>query len=37
MRGWLSIGERIMLSILALTAPILVWWTNYWNLFGFQW
>jgi len=19
------------------TAPILFWWTNYWNLFGFQW
>jgi hypothetical protein len=37
MRGWLSVGERITLSVRALTAPILFWSTDYWNLFGVQW
>ena len=23
-------------SVLALAAPILLWWTIYWNVFGFQ-
>jgi hypothetical protein len=35
-RGWLTVGERVVLSVLALTAPILLWWTIYWNVFGFQ-
>jgi len=36
MRGWLTVGERIVLSALALTTPILLWWTLYWNVFGFK-
>ena len=35
-RGWLTVGERVVLSVLALTAPMLLWWTIYWNVFGFQ-
>jgi hypothetical protein len=35
-RGWLTVGERVVLSMLALTTPILLWWTIYWNVFGFQ-
>jgi CubicO group peptidase (beta-lactamase class C family) len=35
-RGWLTLGERVVLSILALTTPMLLWWTIYWNVFGYQ-
>jgi hypothetical protein len=35
-RGWLTVGERVVLSLLALTAPVVLWWTIYWNVFGFQ-
>ena len=33
---WFTIGGRILYSLLALTTPLLVWWANYWNLFGFR-
>jgi hypothetical protein len=35
-RGWLTVGERVVLSVLALTTPILLWWTIYWNVFGYR-
>ena len=35
-RGWLTVGERVVLSMLALTTPVVLWWTIYWNVFGFQ-
>jgi len=35
-RGLLTVGERIQLTVLALTAPVLLWWTLYWNLFGLR-
>jgi CubicO group peptidase (beta-lactamase class C family) len=35
-RRWLSVGERVVLSILALTTPVLLWWTIYWNVFGYR-
>jgi hypothetical protein len=31
-----SIGGRIYYSLLAFTAPFLIWWVNYWNLLGFR-
>jgi hypothetical protein len=33
---WFTIGGRIFYSLLALTAPVLLWWANYWNLLGFR-
>ena len=33
-RDWLTVGERVVVSILALTTPVLLWWTFYWNVFG---
>ena len=36
MKGWLTVGERVVLSTLALTTPVLLWWTIYWNVFGYQ-
>jgi hypothetical protein len=35
-KRWLTVGERVVLSTLALTTPILLWWTIYWNAFGYQ-
>ena len=35
-RGWLTAGERAVLSVLALAAPVVLWWTVYWNVFGFR-
>ncbi len=35
-RGLLTVGERVQLTVLALTAPVLAWWTIYWNLFGWH-
>jgi len=33
---WFTIGGRIFYSLLALTAPYLIWWTITWNMLGFQ-
>lgn len=35
-RGWFTIGGRIFYSLLALTAPYLLWWAITWNFLGFQ-
>ncbi len=35
-RGWFTIGGRIYYSLLALSASILLWWANYWNILGFR-
>lgn len=35
-RGLLTVGERAQLTVLALAAPVLLWWTLYWNLFGLR-
>ena len=35
-RDWLTVGERVVVSILALTTPVLLWWTFYWNVFGYR-
>lgn len=33
---WFTMGGRIYFTLLALTAPYLLWWANYWNLLGFR-
>jgi hypothetical protein len=33
---WFTVGGRIYYSLLAVTAPVLLWWVNYWNPFGFR-
>ena len=33
---WFTMGGRIYFALLALTAPYLLWWANYWNLLGFR-
>lgn len=35
-RHMLSITERVTMTALAVAAPVLLWWLNYWNLFGFM-
>jgi CubicO group peptidase (beta-lactamase class C family) len=34
--GWFTIGGRILYTLLALTAPYLLWWAVTWNLLGFR-
>ncbi len=31
-RVWLTEGERVLLAMLALTTPVRLWWTIYWNV-----
>lgn len=35
-QGMLSLTERLTITTLAVATPILLWWLNYWNLFGFH-
>lgn len=35
-RRWYSVGGRLYLSALAVVAPALLWWANYWNLLGLR-
>jgi CubicO group peptidase (beta-lactamase class C family) len=34
--SWFTVGGRILYSLLALTAPYLLWWAVNWNLLGFR-
>ena len=33
---WFTVGGRILYTVLALTAPYLLWWAVTWNLLGFR-
>ena len=33
---WFTIGGRLYYSLLAVTAPIVMWWTAHWNLLGWR-
>ena len=35
-KGWFSLGGRLLYSLLALAAPVLAGWDWYWNLLGWQ-
>ena len=36
-KDWFTVGGRVLYTVLALLAPVLLWWAWYWNLLGWQW
>ena len=34
--GWFTAGGRTLYTLLALTAPLTLWWVWYWNMLGYQ-